>query len=103
MEIKQLKQKLVDNWQIHNDRDLIKQLEIKDTDREKLHTWTNYQSAFAYRDGYDAAVFDFLEQLDEFIYNSEEDVILWENGDYPTDRFLTALRNWRKKLNEKNL
>jgi hypothetical protein len=57
--IKSLHQKLVDEYQIHTDRDLFKQLKIKKKkDKKKIFAWINYQSQFSYGDGYQQAIED---------------------------------------------
>lgn len=51
-EIKRLKKELVDKYGINSDRELIKQLGIKQEDIKKLFLWIEYQGFYKYRDGY---------------------------------------------------
>ena len=52
-EIIKAKKVLVEKYHINTDRDLIKQLGIKNfEDRRKLFAWIRYQNAFSYRDGF---------------------------------------------------
>jgi hypothetical protein len=52
-EINALKKELLQNYNIKTDRDLIKQLGIKEEDKAKLFAWIRYQCAFSYREGFD--------------------------------------------------
>lgn len=47
-EIEDIKQELLEKYNIKTDRDLINQLGIQDKDKDKLFTWIRYQSAFSY-------------------------------------------------------
>lgn len=51
--IMELKEELLDLFNISTDRDLINQLGISDEDKRKLFLWISYQCAFAYREGFD--------------------------------------------------
>lgn len=52
-EIKELREKLFNEFNIETDRDLVKQLKLSAKDKTKLYTWIRYQCAFAYNAGYD--------------------------------------------------
>ena len=49
--IKELRTKL-DELGVKTDRDLVKQLGIKDEDKEKLYAWIEFQGAFEFAHGY---------------------------------------------------
>lgn len=65
--IQELKQELRDKFNISNDRDLIKRLEIKDEDKGMLFAWIRYQSAYEYRDGWNNGREDLTDQIVELL------------------------------------
>ena len=71
-EIKKIKQELLDKYNIATDRDLIRQLGIKDEDKCKLFAWIRYQCAFEYRDGWNEGREDLKEQLAELLTPKRE-------------------------------
>jgi hypothetical protein len=66
-EIKTIKQELLEKYDIKTDRDLIKQLEIQEEDKEKLFAWIRYQCAYNYREGYDNGQDVLKEQLADLL------------------------------------
>lgn len=47
-----IKKELLGKYGIKTDRDLVKQLGIKDEDKSKLYLWIEYQRCFSYEEGY---------------------------------------------------
>lgn len=70
--IQELKQELLDKHNIATDRDLIRQLGIKDEDKGKLFAWIRYQCAYEYRDGWNEGREDLKEQLAELLTPKRE-------------------------------
>lgn len=50
--IENIKQQLLTDFNIKSDRDLIKQLGIKEEDKKKLFLWIEYQCQYSYEEGY---------------------------------------------------
>ena len=65
--INKLKQKLISEYSIESDRDLIKQLGIREEDKDKLFTWIRYQGAYDYRNGFEDGQEEFREKINLFI------------------------------------
>jgi hypothetical protein len=65
--IQELKQELLDKYNIATDRDLIRQLDIKDEDKGKLFAWIRYQCAYSYREGFDNGQDELKEQLADLL------------------------------------
>ena len=61
--IQEIKQELLDKYNIITDRDLIKQLGIKNEEKGKLFAWIRYQCAYEYRDGWNNGREELKEQL----------------------------------------
>ena len=53
-EILELKEGLLEKYDIKTDRDLMRQLNLEDDDESKkrIYAWLRYQCAFSYREGY---------------------------------------------------
>jgi hypothetical protein len=66
-EIKTLKQELLEKYDIKMDRDLIKQLGIKDEDKSKFFAWIRYQCEYSYREGFDNGQKELKEQLTDLL------------------------------------
>ena len=66
-EIKAIKTELKEKYNIDSDRDLIKQLGIKDEDKSKLFLWIRYQCAFSEKEGYERGQDDLKYQLAELL------------------------------------
>ena len=69
-EIKAIKAELKEKYNIDTDRDLMKQLGIKDDDKSKLFLWIRYQCAFSKREGYERGQDDLKYQLAELLIPS---------------------------------
>ena len=65
--IQELKQELLEKYNIKTDRDLIQQLGIQDEDKSKLFAWIRYQCAYEYRDGWNEGREELKEQLAELL------------------------------------
>ena len=64
---KELKQELLDKFDIKSDRDLVKQLGIKDEDKAKLYLWITYQCAYTFNEGWERGQERLKEQLTDLI------------------------------------
>lgn len=64
-DIKTLKQELFEKYGIKTDKDLIKQLGIKDEDKIKLYTWIRYQCAYSYNEGLDKGQEEVVNQVSD--------------------------------------
>lgn len=92
--IQELKQELFNKYGIVTDRDLIRQLGIKDEDKDKLFAWIRYQCAYEYRDGWNNGREDLKEQLTEFSLKKMEQL---------TERYIEAEKfimelNWFERI-----
>jgi len=65
--IQEIKQELLDKYNIVTDRDLIKQLGVKNEDKGKLFAWIRYQCAYEYRDGWNDGREELKEQLSKLL------------------------------------
>jgi hypothetical protein len=72
--IQELKQELLDKYNIATDRDLIRQLNIKEEDKGKLFAWIKYQRAYEYRDGWNEGREELKEQLAELLSERQANV-----------------------------
>lgn len=70
--IKIMKRELFEKYNIETDRDLIKQLGIKEEDKEKLFYWIKYQCEYSYRDGYNIGQDELRYKLADFLGIYEE-------------------------------
>lgn len=71
--IKELRKRL-DKLGIETDRDLVKQLGIKQEDKDKLYTWIEYQCAFSFREGYGHGQNDLAESINHLFKKGN---LLW--------------------------